>query len=483
MSQHNHSHHNAGHGKRKKSIEELWKLLPKLNGEERIEALDILGRSSFETEDYASAAIFAEETAKAWISQNLKINAAMAFLNAAVSWRRAKYFDSALESLDSAQRLLDEVVIPDGTAEVREILGDRLLELGEYARAKVQFEFALRIFEELKDWHRCAHILQAISMTESHLENCASSFASIDRAFAYVMTEDFRSCCIGVVLNWVDMSIVSGLIDSVQVSLKEIIESASVFEDDFGSIQLKLRLAQISNLQNDFQLALEVIEELEEYKDSSSNRYFMSKLYLQKAIALGGLGLDNELAIATSKARSFAKSVADQECLKEIDKFEILYLLQSQRGNQAERLIKRLHKANWYQLHPESLRNLEILMAQVLYRLGKTGECLKQLDELFYFDLSQDQLLNIMAMKAQILLEFDNRNLARVLIGKSKEIAELGKANFAKDLFSLWHRVLEIGDTSTILAVSKELVDIYLADDLEGLNKKSLDYLLTTVEG
>jgi hypothetical protein len=88
-----------------------------------------------------------------------------------------------------------------------------------------------------------------------------------------------------------------------------------------------------------------------------------------------------------------------------------------------------------------------------------------------------------MAMRAQIVLEADNRNLARVLVGKSKEIAEVGNADFARMLFSLWYKVLEGDDTTAVLDTSKELVDIYLTDDIEGLSKKSLDFFLTSVGG
>jgi hypothetical protein len=70
-----------------------------------------------------------------------------------------------------------------------------------------------------------------------------------------------------------------------------------------------------------------------------------------------------------------------------------------------------------------------------------------------------------------------------VLVGKSKEIAEVGNADFARMLFSLWYRVLEGDDTNAVLDTSKELVDIYLSDDIEGLSKKSLDYFLATVGG
>jgi tetratricopeptide (TPR) repeat protein len=483
MSEHNHGHHGNGHGKRKKSVDELWKRLPKLTGEERIEALDILGRSSFDQEDYASAAIFAEETAKVWLAQNSKINAAMAFLNASVSWRCASYLDSSLEVLESAQKLIDEIVIPDSTGEVREILGDRLLDLGEYERAKAQFEFALKIFEESKDWHRCAHILQALSTAEGHLGEGTSSFASIDKALAYVVAEDFRPCCIGLVLQWVDTSISSGLIDPVQTTLKEIIESVSAFGDNFGSMQLKLRLAQVSNLLQDYELAFEVIGELEDEDNLTSNRYFLSKQYLQKAIALSGLEHNEEVALATSKARSFAKAVVDQDFLKEIDSFEISHLLQLNKSKEAERLLNRLHNSKWYQLHASALRNLEILRAHVLYRLDKNSQCLAQLDSLLQYELNQNQLLHVMAMRAQIVLESDNRNLARVLVGKSKEIAEVGNADFARMLFSLWYRVLEGEDKHAVLDTSKELVDIYLSDDIEGLSKKSLDYFLATVGG
>ena len=74
MSDRNSQEQGRGHGRKKKSEEELWKKLPILKGEERIEALNFLGHSAYERADFASAAIFSEEVAAAWLNENSTLN-------------------------------------------------------------------------------------------------------------------------------------------------------------------------------------------------------------------------------------------------------------------------------------------------------------------------------------------------------------------------------------------------------------------------
>jgi tetratricopeptide (TPR) repeat protein len=482
MSHHNHSHESDGRGK-KRSTEELWKRLPQLTGEERIEALDILGNSSFEREDYASAAIFAEETAREWLSQNSKVNAAMAYLNGAISWQRAGYLDSSLGVIDSAQTLLDEIVIPDGTGDVREILGDRLLDLGEYSRAKTQFEQAIKIFEVSEDWHRCAHILRALSTAEACLGENASSFSSIDTALNYVVAKDFRSCCIGLVLQWVDSSVAAGLFEPLQQTLREVIESASAFGDAFGIRHLKLRLAVVANIEGDYEEALEILDELENEQDPVVDRSFISEQLVQKALSLSGLCRNEEVKDVIGKARSLAKADNNQNLLIEIDTFEVFHLLDSKEFVDAEKLINRLQHSTWYQMHDAPVNNLQLLRAHLLYRQDKHEGCLRQLDELLQLELQQDQLLQALALRAQIVLESNNLNLARVLIGKSKEIAESSNDEFSRMLFSYWYQLLEEEDQAMMMDSSKELVDVLINEDVETLNKKSLDLLLEKIGG
>jgi len=480
MSEKNHHAHGRGHGK-KQSEEEFWKALPILKGEERIEALNFLGHSAYEREDYASAAIFSEEVASAWTEQHSVLNAVMAYLNASVSWFCATDNEAAMESALKAKALLDEVVIQDGTGHFREVLGERLSELNEFDSALEQFEMAVAAFESSCEPHRVAHAMQAISLVHLKKNELTYAFAAIDISLEEVIEKEFQPCCVGIVLQWVDLSIKSGLLDRVPSVLADAIESAEALGANDGLTQLQLRSVMMSNKAINSRESLDLIEKIEKSKLMKSNRHFQSKVNIEKAKALIYANQAKEAEKAIHKSRSLAKSISDITLVCEIDNFELLTLSHEGQHERAGKLISKLQNSDWYKLHPIASQCLEVWKAQVLHQMNDFDECLGVIDKLLLTDLSHAQLLVLMALRAHIVMESKNGNLARVLIGKSKEIAEESDLEFAKLLFSLWYQVLERSDFEEAKVASGELVQIFLSEDISALTQKSVELLVSSI--
>ena len=483
MSEHNHRDHGRGRGGKKKNEEELWKSLPVLKGEDRIEALNFLGHSAYEREDFASAAIFSEETALAWIVEHSILNAVMAYLNASVSWYCALDNETAMETALKAKELLDGVVIQDGTGHFREVLGERLAELNEHDAALEQFELSINAFEAANEPHRVAHAMQAISITHLRKNDLTNAFAAIEVSLEEVTEKEFQPCCVGIVLQWFDLSIKCELFDRIPNVLADAIESAEALGVNEGLTQLHLRSVMMENILGNFQEALDLITRIEKSKLFKSNRHFQAKVSLEKGKALLLANQTRDAGKAIQKSRSLAKSLSDISLVCEIDNFELLTLTHSGQYENARNLIAKLQVSDWYKLHPNASQCLEVWRAQVLHQTGDFTECLKVLDHLLLADLSHSQLLVVMALRAHIVLDSKNGNLARVLVGKSKEIAEEYDSEFAKLLFSLWYQVLEWSDFEEARSASSELVQIFLSEDIKALSEKSVELLLSSIGG
>ena len=483
MSENNHRDHSRGRGGKKKNEEELWKSLPVLKGEERIEALNFLGHSAYEREDFASAAIFSEETAAAWIAEHSVLNAVMAYLNASVSWYCALDNETAMESALKAKELLDGVVIQDGTGHFREVLGERLAELNEYDAALDQFELSVNAFEASNEPHRVAHAMQSISMTHLRKNELTNAFAAIEVSLEEVTEKEFQPCCVGIVLQWFDLSIKCELFDRIPNVLADAIESAEALGVNQGLSQLQLRSVMMENILGNFQEALDLITRIEKSKLIKSNRHFQAKVSLEKGKALLLASQTKDAGLAINKSRSLAKSLSDISLVCEIDNFELLTLTHGGQYEKAGKLIAKLQVSDWYKLHPIASQCLEVWRAQVLHQTGDFSECLHVIDELLLANLTHSQLLVVMALRAHIVLDSKNGNLARVLVGKSKEIAEEYDSEFAKLLFSLWYEVLEQSDFEEAKTASSEIVQIFLAEDIKALTEKSVELLVSSIGG
>jgi len=483
MSENNHRDHGRGRGGKKKNEEELWKSLPVLKGEDRIEALNFLGHSAYEREDFASAAIFSEETALAWIVEHSILNAVMAYLNASVSWYCALDNETAMETALKAKELLDGVVIQDGTGHFREVLGERLAELNEHDAALEQFELSINAFEASNEPHRVAHAMQAISITHLRKNELTNAFAAIEVSLEEVTEKEFQPCCVGIVLQWFDLSIKCELFDRIPNVLADAIESAEALGVNEGLTQLHLRSVMMENILGNFQEALDLITKIEKSKLFKSNRHFQAKVSLEKGKALLLANQTRDAGKAIQKSRSLAKSLSDISLVCEIDNFELLALTHGGQYENAGNLITKLQVSDWYKLHPNASQCLEVWRAQVLHQTGDFTECLKVLDQLLLADLSHSQLLVVMALRAHIVLDSKNGNLARVLVGKSKEIAEEHDSEFAKLLFSLWYQVLEQSDFEEAKTASSEIVQIFLAEDIKALTEKSVELLVSSIGG
>jgi len=481
MSERNNQEHGRNHGRKKKTEEDFWKALPVLTGEERIEALNFLGHSAFEREDFASAAIFSEEVAAAWMKENSTLNAVMAFLNASVSWCNGADLESASESAYKAKELLDDVVIQDGLGHFREVLGERLGDLNKFDEALEQFEMAVSAFEESFEPHRVAHVMQSISLTYLKQNDLTSAIAAIDVSLEEVNQKEFKPCCIGIVLQWVDLSIKCGLLERISTVLDDAIESAEALGEKDGLAQLQLRSVIYANKASRFGSALEVIDKIEKSKLIKTNRHFQTKVFLEKAKALLLANQLKDAEKALHKSRSLAKSISDMALVCEIDNFELVTLTQRGQDDEAAKLIAKLQKSEWYKLHPAASQCLKVWEAQLLHRTHQFSACLEVIDDLLQADLTHNQLLVVMALRAHIVLDSKNGNLARVLIGKSKEIAEESDLGFAKLLFSLWYQVLERSDFNEAEIASAELVQIFLSEDVNALTAKSAELLVSVI--
>jgi tetratricopeptide (TPR) repeat protein len=481
VSERNSQEHGRGHGRKKKSEEELWKALPILRGEERIEALNFLGHSAYEREDFASAAIFSEEVAAAWLNENSTLNAVMAFLNASVSWYSGTDLESALETASRAKSLLDDVVIQDGVGHFREVLGERLADLNRFDDALEQFELAVSAFEASSEPHRVAHVMQSISIIYWKQNDLTSAIAAIEVSLDEVHEKEFKPCCVGIVLQWVDLSFKCGLLDRISDVLNDAIESAEALGEKDGLAQLQLRSVIYSNRVQNHQATLDVVSEVEKSKLMKVNRNFQAKLHLEKARALFALNQPKDAEKTLHKSRSLAKSISDIGLICEIDNYELLTLTQKGQYDQAEKLISKLQGSEWYKLHPAAGQCLKVWEAQLLHQTQQFISCLKVIDELLLTELSHNQLLVVMALRAHIVLDSKNGNLARVLVGKSKEIAEASDLEFAKLLFSLWYQVLERSDFTEAKIASAELVQIFLSEDIKALTEKSAELLISVI--
>jgi len=481
MSERNNQEHGRSHGRKKKTEEEFWKALPILKGEERIEALNFLGHSAFEREDFASAAIFSEEVAAEWLNENSTLNAVMAFLNASVSWYNGTDLASASETANKAKALLDEVVIQDGMGHFREVLGERLADLSKFDEAIEQFELAVSAFEESCEPHRVAHVMQSISITYLRQNDLTSAIAAIEVSLEEVNEKEFKPCCVGIVLQWVDLSLKCGLLERVSSVLDDAIESAEALGEKDGLAQLQLRSVTYTNKVLNFQKSLDVIRDIEKSKLIKNNRHFQAKVFLEKAKALFAANQVDEAEKTLHKSRSLAKSISDMALICEIDNYELLTLTQRGQNDQAGKLITKLQNSEWYKLHPAAGQCLKVWKAQLLHKTHQFSSCIKVIDELLQTDLSHNQLLVVMALRAHIVLDSKNGNLARVLIGKSKEIAEESDLEFAKLLFSLWYQVLERSDFNEAEVASAELVEIFLSEDINALTAKSVELLVSVI--
>lgn len=481
MSERNNQEHGRGHGRNKKSEEEFWKVLPILKGEERIEALNFLGHSAYEREDFASAAIFSEETAAAWLSENSTLNAVMAFLNASVSWYSGTDLESALATANKAKALLDGIVIQDGMGHFREVLGERLADLNRYDEALEQFELAVSAFETSSEPHRVAHVMQSMSITYWKKNDLTSAIAAIEAGLDEVHEKEFKHCCVGIVLQWADLSFKCGLLERVSDVLSDAIESAEALGEKDGLAQLQLRSVIYANRVLKFQDSLDIIADIEKSKLMKTNRNFQAKVFLEKAKALFAANLPKDAEKSLHKSRSLAKSISDIALICEIDNYELLTLTQIGQYDQAGKLIAKLQNSEWYKLHPAAVQCLKVWEAQLLHQTQQFTACLKVIDELLLTDLSHNQLLVVMALRAHIVLDSKNGNLARVLVGKSREIAEESDLEFAKLLFSLWYQVLERSNFTEAKIASAELVQIFLSEDIKALTEKSAELLISVI--
>jgi tetratricopeptide (TPR) repeat protein len=481
MSERNSQEHGRGHGRKKKSEEEFWKVLPILKGEERIEALNFLGHSAYEREDFASAAIFSEETAAAWLSENSTLNAVMAFLNASVSWYSGTDLESALATANKAKALLDGIVIQDGMGHFREVLGERLADLNRYDEALEQFELAVSAFETSSEPHRVAHVMQSLSITYWKKNDLTSAIAAIEASLDEVHEKEFKHCCVGIVLQWADLSFKCGLLERVSDVLSDAIESAEALGEKDGLAQLQLRSVIYANRVLKFQDSLDIIADIEKSKLMKTNRNFQAKVFLEKAKALFAANLPKDAEKSLHKSRSLAKSISDIALICEIDNYELLTLTQTGQYDQAGKLIAKLQNSEWYKLHPAAGQCLKVWEAQLLHQTQQFTACLKVIDELLLTDLSHNQLLVVMALRAHIVLDSKNGNLARVLVGKSREIAEESDLEFAKLLFSLWYQVLERSNFTEAKLASAELVQIFLSEDIKALTEKSAELLISVI--
>jgi hypothetical protein len=480
MSEINDHSNSRSSSKKKKTEEYFWKSLPTLKGEDRIEALNYLGHKAYDREDFASAAIFAEETAATWLKVNATLNAVMAYLNAGLSWLCANDNPLARENMIHAQNLLDGIVIQDSTGHFRQILGERFLDLSEFNSALEQFELAASAFESSSDMHRVAHVLQLISQTYLKMTDGTKAFAAIDSSLSRVTEKEFKPCCIGIALQWVDLSVKFEITDRVTGVLSEALENAEAFGDKDGLAQLKLRLAMILNKELKFEESLHIIAEIEKSKLIKLNQYFQAKVLLEKSKALFPIMHEIEAEKSINKARIIAKSISDVSIVYEVDDYALTYLLSVKQYEKAELLIRKLQSSQWYQTHLGASLRLEVWMAQVLYQKKNFSSCLKVLDQLLLEDLSHSQLLIVLAIRAHIVIDSKNGNLARVLVGKSIEIAEESKLEFAKLLFSLWNQVLEQKDIEEASEESGDLVNIFLSEDITALSRKSTELLLAS---
>jgi tetratricopeptide (TPR) repeat protein len=483
MSENNHGNHGRGRGGKKKNEEELWKSLPILKGEDRIEALNFLGHSAYDREDFASAAIFSEEAASAWIAELSVLNAVMAYLNASLSWHAACDHESAMEAALKAKELLDEIIIQDGTGHFREVLGERLADLNEHDEALEQFELSVNAFEASNEPHRVAHVMQAISMTHLRKNELADAFAAIEVSLEQVTEREFQPCCVGIVLQWFDLSIKCELFDRIPNVLADAVESAEALGANEGLSQLQLRSVLMENILGNFQEALDLVARIEKSKLFKSNRHFQAKVNLEKGKALIIANQTSDAGKAIQKSRALAKSLSDISLVCEIDNFQLLALSHAGQYEHAGKLIAKLQTSDWYKLHPVPSQCLEVWQAQILHQTGDFAACLKVIDELLLADLSHSQLLVVMALRAHIVLDSKNGNLARVLVGKSKEIAEESDSEFAKILFSLWYQVLEQSDFEEARSASIEFVQIFLSEDIKALSEKSVELLVSSMGG
>jgi len=472
----------SGRGKKKNSEEELWKTLPMLKGEERIEALNFLGRKAFEREDFASAAIFSEEAASTWLKEKSSLNAVMAFLNASVSWYRRSDLDSSLNAALSAKELLDGVVIQDGKGQFREILGQRFTDLSFFDEALEQFELAVSSFEASSESHRVAHVMHQMSIIYLKKNNLSCAIAFIDNSLHQVHEKDFRRCCVHIVLQWADLSIRCGLLERIPDVVNDAIDSAEALGEKDGLAELRLRLAIYNNKVRDSENSLVVLRHIEKSRLMRMNRIFQAKVFLEKARALSIVKQPQDAEKTLHKARSVAKSISDILLVREIDDFELRMIMQVGQPDQARGLISKLRNSEWYKLHPEANQNLKIWDAQILYQARQHRDCLQVIDELLLMSLSHSQLLLVMALRAHIVFDSNNGNLARVLVGKSKEIAESSHLEFPKLLFSIWYQVLEICSYEEAKNASAELVQIFLAEDIKALSEKSVKLTISAME-
>jgi tetratricopeptide (TPR) repeat protein len=239
----------------------------------------------------------------------------------------------------------------------------------------------------------------------------------------------------------------------------------------------------MENISGNFQEALDLIARIEKSKLVKSNRHFQAKVSLEKGKALLLAKQNGDAGRAIHKARSLAKSLSDISLVCEIDNFELLTLTHGGQYEHAGKLIAKLQISDWYKLHPVASQRLEVWRAQVLHQTGDFAKCLQIIDALLLTDLSHSQLLVVMALRAHIVLDSKNGNLARVLVGKSKEIAEEYDSEFAKLLFSLWYQVLERSDFEEARSASSELVQIFLSEDIKALSEKSVELLVSSMGG
>jgi len=282
-------------------------------------------------------------------------------------------------------------------------------------------------------------------------------------------------------LQWADLSMKCGLLDRVSEVLNDAIESAEALGDKDGFAQLQLRLAVYDNRICNFQKSLDILKIIEKSKLMRTSLTFQAKVLLEKAKALFALNNSNDAENTLHKSRSIAKSISDVGLICEIDNYELQNLSQKGQYDKARKLIAKLQTSEWYKLHPSAGQCLKVWEAQLLHQMQQFSNCITVIDELLLTELSHNQLLIVMALRANIVLDCKNGNLARVLVGKSKEIAEESDLGFAKLLFSLWYQVLERSDFKQAKIESAELVRIFLDEDIKALSEKSAELLISVI--
>lgn len=463
----------GNNGRRKDPKLKLWNSIVKLHGEEKALALENLGRLSFEEGDYPAAAIFAEEAAELWLNLGYEINAVTAMSNAGAAWKESNYLEESKLILTRARDVLDQNGLLDANSLNREILGHRFASLMEYSSAKRQIERVIMIEKDKEDFHRLAHLFQFLSYLDYKLGNHDESYRTINEALIALRKCSFQKCCIDILLQWLDLSIVMNDVDDIQQAIED---SIKIVTDNFGSSAaqaLKLKKVKVLNLNKNFESAFNEIEKIEIESTKMKNVRLNAEFFFERAICTNGMRLSSEYHESISRARSRALAESNIELLVEIDKFEVLNLIYEEKIEDAQKLLNELGDNSWYSGKAKAKRNLALLRSMLFLETYQLDECRELVDALLLMELEQNELLQVLSIRAQVVLESENINLARVLIGKAREIAHSGQSVFAKQVFFVWSMLNTKLGTEFSIEESHEMVKIYLSGDRIELKQKT----------